>query len=453
MRTNIKKKIPGTNYQGCEPLSNFELVRKLGEGTFGVVHLAKHRITGKEVALKKILVHNEKDGFPITAMREISILSSLNHDNVLTISSLVYSNEKTKEEDKCEIYMALPFMHHDLSGLLNNPKVKFTGPQIKCYMKQIFEGMAFLHHNNIMHRDIKPANLLINDEGSILKVADFGLARPLLIPKHNMYTQSVVTRWYRPLELLFKSQYYSEAIDMWGVGCVFGQLLTGKPLIPGMTDIEQIDLIFQLMGTPDDQEWPEWRKLPGVDQLESIPNYPRSLEERFSNLDRNTLDLLQKLLTYNPAERITAAQALEHPYFHTLPYPSEPGLLPKYPCSHEFVQLKENAKAARPPPHMGGINMNPAVKRPGDPGLYNPRNNGNGNGNGNGYPRNKREAWEENRSRGNHESNWGNDNRAPQRDRRHDPNRNRNRNPNRNGNNYDSRRRNDGNNHRYHHDR
>jgi serine/threonine-protein kinase BUR1 len=218
-----------SSFKGCSRITDYEIMGKLGEGTFGEVHRAKSKKTGKTFALKKILMHNEKDGFPITALREIKLLKLLSHNNILRLEEMSVEPQISKDKKKRAImYMVTPYMDHDLSGLLENPDVpKFTEPQIKCYMLQLLEGTAYLHDQHILHRDMKAANLLINNKG-ILQIADFGLARhyhedvPVAKggggPGHREYTTLVVTRWYRPPELLLGMKKYTSAIDLWGVG-------------------------------------------------------------------------------------------------------------------------------------------------------------------------------------------------------------------------------------------
>src|SRR5271154_306854 len=218
-------------FQGCSRIQQYEFLRKLGEGTFGEVSKARSKKSGEIVALKKILMHHEKDGFPITALREIKLLKQLDHINILKLEEMAIERPKDVKK-KPSMFMVTPYMDHDLSGLLENPAVQLTEPQIKCYMKQLLEGCAYLHENKILHRDMKAANLLINNRG-ILQIADFGLARPYDDdpPKAGQgggeatreYTCLVVTRWYRPPELLLQLRRYTTAIDMWGVGCVFGE--------------------------------------------------------------------------------------------------------------------------------------------------------------------------------------------------------------------------------------
>lgn len=223
--------LPRHNFTGCSSISAYEVLDKIGEGTFGEVHKARSKVNGAVVALKKILMHNERDGFPITSLREIKLLKLLSHPNVLCLEEMAIEHSRSaNKKAKNIVYMVTPYMDHDLSGLLENPNVTFTEPQIKCYMLQLLEGMRYLHSQRILHRDMKAANLLISNKG-ILQIADFGLARHYddPVPVRGMgggearrdYTALVVTRWYRPPELLLQLKRYTTAIDLWGVGCVY----------------------------------------------------------------------------------------------------------------------------------------------------------------------------------------------------------------------------------------
>ncbi|KAK4219404.1 kinase-like domain-containing protein [Rhypophila decipiens] len=357
---------PRTSFVGCSRIADYEILGKLGEGTFGEVHRARSRKTGALYALKKIIMHNEKDGFPITALREIKLLKLLSHKNVLRLEDMAVEHPAPTLGGKRKrpiMYMVTPYMDHDLSGLLDNPSVHFTEPQIKCYMLQLLEGLKYLHENKILHRDMKAANLLINNKG-ILQIADFGLARHYEgdTPKPGRgagdatrdYTSLVVTRWYRPPELLMHLKRYTTAIDMWGVGCVFGEMLVGKPILTGESDTHQLELIFDLCGTPTEENMPGWRSLPGGASLTPLSR-PGNLSHRFRQHGPLAISLLKELLKLNWKTRINAFDALQHSYFKTAPLPAAPGDIPKFEESHEFDRRKfQDRKAALPPAPKGG---------------------------------------------------------------------------------------------------
>ncbi|KAJ1499201.1 hypothetical protein HMI56_004528 [Coelomomyces lativittatus] len=157
-----------------------------------------------------------------------------------------------------EIYMVFPYLEHDLRGLLDAPGVILSMGQMKTYVQQLFQGLDYLHGNHILHRDLKCANLLINNEG-ILKIGDFGLARPYEPEGHGTLTNMVVTRWYRPPELLLGSTKYTSAIDIWGAGCILAEMIKKKAMFPGASDADQLDYIFKICGSPNPESWPNWR--------------------------------------------------------------------------------------------------------------------------------------------------------------------------------------------------
>ncbi len=358
-------------FRGCSKISDYILMSKLGEGTFGEVHKAESRRTGQLVAMKKILMHQEKDGFPVTALREIKLLKMLSHPNVLKLEEMaVEKNKEAVGRKKAIVYMVTPYMDHDLSGLLENPAVKFTEAQIKCYMMQLLEGVAYLHSKNILHRDLKAANLLINNDG-VLQIADFGLARPYDDPppqpgKGNGeatrgYTTVVVTRWYRPPELLLQLRYYTPAIDLWGVGCVFGEMFKGHPILAGSSDANQIHLIFDLMGSPTEENMPGWSQLPGCEGIQSFSHRHSKLSQEFRDQGSCFISLMAELLKLDWRKRINAMDALNHPYFKNAPLPAKPGEIPSFQESHELDRRKfREQKANLPPAPAGGtVGMGP----------------------------------------------------------------------------------------------
>ena len=281
---------------------------------------------------------------------------------------------------KAIMYMVTPYMDHDLSGLLENPNVHFTEPQIKCYMLQLLEGLRYLHDNQILHRDMKAANLLISNRG-ILQIADFGLARhydePVPIAGRGNgeakreYTTLVVTRWYRPPELLLQLRRYTPAIDIWGVGCVFGEMFTGKPILAGTTDLHQAQLIFNLVGSPTEQNMPGWSSLPGCESVRQFEARPSTLAQRFREQGSSAISLLGELLRLDWRKRINAIDALNHPYFQSDPLPAKPHELPQFEDSHELDRRRfRGQRAAMPPaPEGGAVGVGPQGERPGGAGA------------------------------------------------------------------------------------
>ncbi|KMT08218.1 hypothetical protein BVRB_6g142360 [Beta vulgaris subsp. vulgaris] len=331
-----------TLFGGSRSIHSFQKLQQIGQGTYAQVYMAKEIETGEIVALKKIRMENEKDGvvgFPINALREIEILSKLHHENIIKLKEVLASPADDNDE-KGGIYMVLEYMDHDLTGLARRAG-KFSVPQTKCYLKQLLTGLHYCHVNQVLHRDIKGSNLLIDNKGT-LKLADFGLARFFANDDKGNLTNRVISLWYRPPELLLGSTNYGPTVDMWSVGCIFAELLDGKALFPGKDESEQIFKIFELCGSPDESYWPGVTKLPWYDNFK--PNRPlkRRLREHLRHLDRHALDLLEKMLILDPAQRISTTDALDSEYFWTEPVPCDPKSLPKYESSHEFTTKKRH---------------------------------------------------------------------------------------------------------------
>ncbi|KNZ81604.1 Serine/threonine-protein kinase cdk9 [Termitomyces sp. J132] len=352
-RRNIVRRSPdeemkayGRKFEGCGLQSDYDVTTKLGEGTFGEVHKAIHKETGRHVALKRILMHNEKEGMPVTALREIKILKALKHPSIIEILDMFVV--RGTEKDPLSVYMVFPYMDHDLAGLLENDRVKLQPSQIKLYMKQLLEGTEYMHRNNILHRDMKAANLLISNTGS-LRIADFGLARAYDSNvtrvgsdgriKERKYTNCVVTRWYRPPELLLGARQYGGEVDIWGIGCVLGEMFNRRPILPGNSDLDQLEKIWQLCGTPNQHTWPNFDALPGCDGVKRFQTHSRRFGGRVASV-----------------ERITAAEALDHEYFWTDPLPADPKTLPTYEASHEFDR---RGQRQQPPPMHHPANYPP----------------------------------------------------------------------------------------------
>mmetsp|Transcript_31767 Transcript_31767/g.106033 ORF Transcript_31767/g.106033 Transcript_31767/m.106033 type:complete len:475 (-) Transcript_31767:388-1812(-) len=337
----------------------YEKVEQVGEGTYGQVYKARSRESGEIVALKRVRMDNEKEGFPITAIREIKILKVLNHKNIVRLHEIVTSDASDYNHGKGSIYMVMEYCDHDLTGLSDSGH-RFSPGQIKCYMKQLLEGLCYCHKNHVLHRDIKGSNLLINESGQ-LKLADFGLARPF-DDQSKAYTNRVITLWYRPPELLLGETHYGPAIDLWSAGCILAELLLRKPILPGRNEFEQLDLVFKLLGTPTEQSWPGVSKLAYFDMMTKQNggrHYMSRFDDKFAALEPMGKDLLRKLLAMDPSRRITAKEALDHDYFWTPPLPTKPEDLPKYPACHEFTAKKRRQQAAQNVPPAAATQQQP----------------------------------------------------------------------------------------------
>ncbi|KAI0348642.1 Pkinase-domain-containing protein [Trametopsis cervina] len=305
----------------------YERLNAIEEGSYGVVFRARDKQTGDIVALKKLKLDEEKQGFPITALREINALMVCRHENVVGIREVVVGETLT------QVFIVMDFIEHDLKTLLTVMPSPFLQSEVKTLMLQLLSAVAFCHERWILHRDLKTSNLLMNNRGTI-KVADFGLARRYGDPIGvGGLTQLVVTLWYRAPEILLGATTYSTAVDMWSVGCIFAELLLKEPLYQAKGEIELISMIFKLLGPPTNSSWPEYSSLPLAKTITLPPPHPSQLRQKFPYITSAGIDLLSQLLTYDPEMRITAEEALKHPYFRESPYPKHPDLFGSFPSA------------------------------------------------------------------------------------------------------------------------
>ncbi|XP_058296318.1 cyclin-dependent kinase 10 isoform X2 [Hylobates moloch] len=339
----------------CRSVKEFEKLNRIGEGTYGIVYRARDTQTDEIVALKKVRMDKEKDGIPISSLREITLLLRLRHPNIVELKEVVVGNHLES------IFLVMGYCEQDLASLLENMPTPFSEAQVKCIVLQVLRGLQYLHRNFIIHRDLKVSNLLMTDKGCV-KTADFGLARAYGVPVKPM-TPKVVTLWYRAPELLLGTTTQTTSIDMWvsrglaavrsavphasrvsrglaavrsavlcrAVGCILAELLAHRPLLPGTSEIHQIDLIVQLLGTPSENIWPGFSKLPLVGQYSLRKQPYNNLKHKFPWLSEAGLRLLHFLFMYNPKKRATAGDCLESSYFKEKPLPCEPELMPTFP--------------------------------------------------------------------------------------------------------------------------
>ncbi|EPQ29567.1 uncharacterized protein PFL1_02786 [Pseudozyma flocculosa PF-1] len=365
-------------------------INQVGEGTYGQVFKARSQRTGVLVALKKIRMEAEKDGFPVTAMREIKLLQALRHDNIVRLHEMMVA--------RSSVYMVFEYMEHDLNGILAHPQIQFSAAHLKSLSSQLLQGLAYLHHKSVLHRDLKGSNILLNNQG-LLKLADFGLARFYLKRQRGDYTNRVVTLWYRPPELLFGATQYGPEVDMWGAGCIFLELFTRKPAFQGNTEVHQLQVISDALGLFSTERWPAVQELPWYELVKpvaasahaqsagdgtavpanadpaeqgrvsteagSLPQQAgptanhastteRSVEAIFeaafgAALPASALEVARGLLSYDPRRRVCAAEALEMAYFGEAPRAEMPaGLLSSLEGEwHEYESRRARRKATK----------------------------------------------------------------------------------------------------------
>lgn len=317
-------KLPQCQILGtCRSVSDFQKLNRIGEGTYGVVYRARDLKSGDIVALKKIRMEREKEGLPVCSVREIALLMQLKHRHVVELTDVVVGR------DLESMFLVMKYCEQDLASLIDHMKVPFTESQVKCIMLQLLDGLKYMHNHFIIHRDLKVSNLLLTDKGC-LKIADFGLARTAGEPTKPL-TPKVVTLWYRAPEVLFGAEMYTTSLDMWSVGCIFGELLNNKPLMPGKSEANQIELIANLLGSPNEAIWPGFSSLPLAKKLNPVQQPYNNLNHKFHWLSDEGSTLLNEFLMYNPEKRISAATAFRSPYFRQKPLPVDPELMPTYP--------------------------------------------------------------------------------------------------------------------------
>nr|CAD2200453.1 unnamed protein product [Meloidogyne enterolobii] len=304
----------------CRSVNEFDKIRQLGAGTYGIVYEGKDKKNGKTATLKQVRLDLKKEGVSISVMREIQSLMDIEHENIVRLFDVVVGRKIE------QIFLVMEYCDQDLASLLDNMQTPFSESQVKCILLQLFKGVAHLHSRFFIHRDIKVSNLLLTEQG-ILKIADFGLARLYGDPPTEM-TPRVVTLWYRSPELLFGSKYQSPAIDMWACGCIMGELLLHKPLMPGKDEIDQIRLIIGLLGTPTEKIWPGMSKLPILEKMQLMKQPYNNIKALFSDRVPECLKLLNSLFVYDPKRRSTAEQCLDNEYFRLSPLPCDPSMMP-----------------------------------------------------------------------------------------------------------------------------
>ncbi|KDR09684.1 cyclin-dependent kinase 10 [Zootermopsis nevadensis] len=347
----------------CRFVSEFEKLNRIGEGTYGIVYRARDTKTDKVVALKKVRMEHEKDGLPVSGLREISVLLSCRHENIVHLKEVVVGRSLES------IFLAMEYCEQDLASLLDNMQAPFSESQVKCIMLQVLRGLRYLHRNFIVHRDLKVSNLLMTDKGCVkiasyskhleiysnlrsermerrktANLSDFGLARWFGLPLRPM-TPRVVTLWYRAPELLLQAHTQTTSVDMWAAGCILGELLGHRPLLPGRSELGQLELIVDLLGTPSDAIWPEFSSLPALQSFTLKQQPYNNLKQRFPWLSAAGLRLLNFLFMYDPKKRATAEECLQSSYFKEAPLPCDPKLMPTFP-QHRNLKASKTTGAS-----------------------------------------------------------------------------------------------------------
>lgn len=301
----------------------------VGEGTYGTVWRAKCIKTGRLVAMKRVNLRNEREGFPATAVREVRALRRLDHPNIVSLLDVCAAPPTPGSNSPGDAYLIFEYAPSDLTGLMAYRKQKLKPPEVKCITRQLVNALDFCHMKNIMHRDLKPSNILITAGGDV-KLCDFGLCRIFTGPGN--YSTRVITLWYRPPELLLGARHYDHSVDVWSAGCIFGELLNGQALFPENSEIRVFQKICERCGAMAEDTWPEeLRRLPQWDKFA-----PKKTADGETGVSGNifadltgrhggaAVELLKQTLRLDPSQRIGTDAFLQHPYFAQEPLPCLP---------------------------------------------------------------------------------------------------------------------------------
>ncbi|KAJ7139589.1 kinase-like domain-containing protein [Mycena epipterygia] len=335
--------------------SNYIQLEKLGEGTYATVFKGRSRTTNEIVALKEIGLDAE-EGTPSTAIREISLMKELKHINIVRLHDVIHTETK--------LILIFEFCEQDLKKYMDQhgDRGALDPATVRSFMFQLLKGTNFCHENQVLHRDLKPQNLLINRKGE-LKLGDFGLARAFGVPV-NTFSNEVVTLWYRAPDVLLGSRTYSTSIDVWSCGCIFAEMISGVPLFRGKDTQDQLLHIMRILGTPSEQQLAKMVKDSPEITLKPFPRCPKvDLAQVLPKASPAALDLLERLLKFDPAERISAVDALSHPYFTEtadMPFGMNiaPGSMPPpnfnfpHPNRHQQQRPQPGAQQYSIPPPM-----------------------------------------------------------------------------------------------------
>ena len=297
----------------------YEIIKVIGKGTFGTVVSAINKENNTNVAIKKLSkIEDIIDAKRV--LREIKIMKNLTHENILGLLDVIYIPHET--ETLGEVYLVTELMETDLSRVIQS-KQELTDEHIAYFTYQILRAFKFIHSANIIHRDLKPSNILLNEHWD-LKLCDFGLSRSLSIQKQEDLTEYVVTRFYRAPEIMLSSHSYSNSVDVWSIGCTLWEIVSGKILFPGENYIEQVNLIIEKRGTPDEDTMEMISNDNAKTYIQSLETKEKiPIEELIPYHDSNALDLIDKLLDLNPNRRIKIDEAIKHPYLESLHDPED----------------------------------------------------------------------------------------------------------------------------------
>jgi len=306
----------------------------LGSGAYASVCAALNKRTGRIVAIKKNKKVFQQLSDAKRILREVKLLSFFDHDDVVGLIDVIVPNEDEMETFE-DVYLVLQKMEMNLSKVIRS--VKLTNRHFQFLVYQMFRGLKYIHSAGVIHRDLKPANILVNGSDCNLKITDFGLSRGVCKEEDCNLTEYVVTRWYRAPEVMCSAKQYDEKVDVWSVGCIFAEMILRKPLFPGGNHLEQLRIIFEILGTPTCDNL-DWIKTPEAKNwVKGMKQYKgHSLDKVFHQATPDALDLLKRMLLLDPEKRISVDEALAHPYFSEQHNPAKEVTCKKFDISFEY---------------------------------------------------------------------------------------------------------------------
>ncbi|KAM0791562.1 hypothetical protein ACM66B_006009 [Microbotryomycetes sp. NB124-2] len=312
--------------------SSYEFVKELGQGAYGVVCSAKSKVTGDSIAIKKVTKVFQKKILTKRALRELKLLHHFRgHKNI----TCLYDMDLIDPVNFDSVYLYEELMEADLHAIIRSGQ-PLSDAHFQSFIYQTLCGLKYIHSAGVLHRDLKPGNLLVNADCE-LKICDFGLARGFDSDPDStgpgaagFMTEYVATRWYRAPEIMLSFANYTTAIDVWSIGCVLAELLGGRPMFKGTNYIDQLNIVLHFLGTPSDATLRRVGSPRAQDYIRSLP-YKTGVpfQQVFPKANPVALDMLSKLLAFDPAERISCEQALEHPYLSVWHDPSDEPICPQ----------------------------------------------------------------------------------------------------------------------------
>ncbi|PWN94380.1 putative MAP kinase Kpp2 [Acaromyces ingoldii] len=323
----------------------YQVVDVVGEGAYGVVCSAIHVPTQSRVAIKRITPFDHSM-FCLRTLREIKLLRHFNHENIISILDII---KPDSYESFSEVYLIQELMETDMHRVIRTQEL--SDDHCQYFIYQTLRGLKALHSAQVLHRDLKPSNLLLNANCD-LKICDFGLARSANQPEAEgtgFMTEYVATRWYRAPEIMLTFKEYTKAIDVWSVGCILAEMLSGRPLFPGRDYHHQLSLTLEILGTPSLDDFYAISSTRSRDYIRALPfRKRRNFSQMFPNANPLAVDLMERCLTFSPRKRITVEEALAHPYLEPYHDPEdEPTASPLDPSFFSFDYSKEQLSRAQ----------------------------------------------------------------------------------------------------------